>query len=362
MTHNDPTAVKAAKALVLELCENFDKAEPDAQVSVLSQYTSDTYLWRGLHPFNEQQGARSVCDVFWKPLRESFTALQRRVDIFFASPSSIPFADNVQHQVSPEEQASSVWTCQMGHFMGLMDKPWLDIPPTRRMVFVRFAEFHRVCDGVIKESALFIDLINVMRQAGHYPLPPITGASFMYPGPATSDGRLIDTQPAEQGRSTLAQINRMISDLSKANEESVRTGNNNVPDDVLATHWDKNMIWYGPDGIGATYTIERYRQQHQNAFRLHLSGKTFNGHVARFAEGHYGCFFGWPNLTNTAEGGFLGLPGSNRPADMRVTDVYRSDGNKLVENWVIIDLPHWLMMQGLDVLKRMRQLLGVESL
>jgi hypothetical protein len=44
-----------------------------------------------------------------------------------------------------------------------------------------------------------------------------------------------------------------------------------------------------------------------------------------------------------------------------VVDVYRRDGDKLAENWVIIDLPHWLNMQGLDVLARMRQLLGLES-
>jgi hypothetical protein len=49
------------------------------------------------------------------------------------------------------------------------------------------------------------------------------------------------------------------------------------------------------------------------------------------------------------------------PADMRVVDVYRRDGDKLAENWVIIDLPHWLAMQGLDVLARMRQLLGLEA-
>jgi len=49
-------------------------------------------------------------------------------------------------------------------------------------------------------------------------------------------------------------------------------------------------------------------------------------------------------------------------ADMRVTDVYRRDGDKLVENWVIIDLPHWLHSQGLDVLARMRQLIGIETL
>ncbi|MGI9605332.1 MAG: ester cyclase, partial [Acidimicrobiales bacterium] len=90
-------------------------------------------------------------------------------------------------------------------------------------------------------------------------------------------------------------------------------------------------------------------------------GKTFNGHVARFAEGNYACFFGWPNLTNSAKGGFLGLPGADRPADMRVVDVYRRDGEKLAENWVFIDLLHWLDQQGLDVLQRMRQLNGTEG-
>ena len=43
---------------------------------------------------------------------------------------------------------------------------------------------------------------------------------------------------------------------------------------------------------------------------------------------------------------------------MRVVDVYRRDGDKLAENWVFIDLLHWLHMQGLDVLARMRQLNG----
>ena len=68
----------------------------------------------------------------------------------------------------------------MGHFMGLMDKAWLDIPPTGRMVFIRFSEFHRVCNDTIVESALFIDLISVMHQAGQYPLP-----STLYPLPST---------------------------------------------------------------------------------------------------------------------------------------------------------------------------------
>ena len=78
----------------------------------------------------------------------------------------------------------------------------------------------------------------------------------------------------------------------------------------------------------------------------------FNGHVSRFAEGNYACFFGWPNLSNVPTGGFLGLPGSDVKADMRVVDVYRRDGDKLAENWVLIDIPYWLLQQGLDVLER----------
>jgi len=110
---------------------------------------------------------------------------------------------------------------------------------------------------------------------------------------------------------------------------------------------------------GASYTIDRYQQQHSYPFRFNLTDKIFNGHVARFAEGNYAGFFGWANLTNTPTGGFLGMPASV-PADMRVTDIYRRDGEKLAENWVIIDLLHWLSMQGLDVLARMRQLTGQE--
>ena len=74
----------------------------------------------------------------------------------------------------------------------------------------------------------------------------------------------------------------MITDLSELN----RTGTDRCPPELLARTWHENMIWYGSAGIGATYTIPRYQEQHQYPFREHLKDKVFNGHVARFAEGH----------------------------------------------------------------------------
>ena len=51
----------------------------------------------------------------------------------------------------------------------------------------------------------------------------------------------------------------------------------------------------------------------------------------------------------------MGLPACDRTVEMRVVDVYRRDGDKLAENWIFIDIPHFLSMQGLDLLDRMKR-------
>ena len=38
---------------------------------------------------------------------------------------------------------------------------------------------------------------------------------------------------------------------------------------------------------------------------------------------------------------------------MRVVDMYREQDGKLAENWIFIDILHYLNMQGLDVLARL---------
>lgn len=342
------TTLRAAKRLVLDYCEALDAAEPPVLPEVLRKHTADDYAWRGVHPFGELEGAEAVADIFWAPARRSFGALQRRPDVFIAGRNTVAAGEEI-------------WVCQMGHLLGLFDRPWMGIPPTRRMCLIRYAEFHRIDSDHIAETALFVDLISVMRQAGHYPLPPSTGAAHVHPGPRTHGGLLFGEQDPVEGEETLGLVERMIADLSEANEVGNRTGDNRMPKEVLAETWHDDMIWWGPEGIGATYTIGRYQQQHQYPFRFNLDDKRFNGHVARFAEGEYACSFGWANLTHTPTGGFLGLPRST-PADMRVVDVYRRDGAKLAENWVFIDLVHWLDQQGIDVLARMRQLTGQEQL
>jgi len=359
--------LQQAKQVVLDYYRALDAASPDEVVEVLRKYTSDDFFWRGVHPFHERSGAEAVAETFWVPTKSAFSSIQRRPDIFLAGMPLVEVADttaarNTGSGAAVERVDGEIWVCQMGHLLGLFDQPWLDIPPTGKMCFLRYAEFHRVGGGQIAETALFTDVISVMRQAGHYPLPPQTGSSHIHPGPRTHDGLLLESQDPAEGVATLDLVDRMVSDLTKANQIENKTGDDRMDRELLAETWHEDMIWSGPEGIGSTYTIDRYQQQHQYPFRMNLTDKRFNGHVARFAEDRYACFFGWANLTNTASGGFLGMPGAGTPADMRVVDVYRREGDKLAENWVFIDLLHWLDMQGLDVLARMRQLLGLERL
>ena len=44
------------------------------------------------------------------------------------------------------------------------------------------------------------------------------------------------------------------------------------------------------------------------------------------------------------------------PSEMRVVDLYREHDGKLAENWIFIDILHYLALQGLDVLGRMARI------
>ena len=322
------------KTLVLKFYAELEAASADDVRGILKRYTSPEYLFRGVHPFNELEGTDAVVEAVWKPLLNAFRPMQRRQDIFMAGSNDVD---------------GTGWVISMGNFMGLFDHDWLGIPSTGKITFLPYAEFNRIRDGKICESAFFCDIIRVMKQVGLTPLPIQTGAEIINPGPRTHDGLLFDHQDEAESSKTLNLVNRMLDDLVSDGLASTA--------EILGKTWHDDMIWFGPAGIGATYTIDRYQQQHQGPFRSGLDNIVFNGHVCRIAEGNYAGWFGWPNLTMNPGRGFIGMPASDRKVDMRVVDMYRRDGDKLAENWIFIDLLYFLMQQGVDVLERTRQIL-----
>lgn len=329
--------LQTAKDVVRSYYHDMATATPETVSAVIGRHVTKDYSWRGVHPFNEQAGCDAVAQIFWGPLLNSLAPMQRRTDVFLAS-------------ANRARDDNTVWVLSMGHLLGLFDRPWLGIPATRKIAMLRFAEFHRVENGRIAETGLFCDILHLMFQAGLSPLPPQTGAQLVQPGPMTHDGLLYAPQPESEGKETLALIRRMISDISGSTKNPRRQ-------DELRQHWREDMLWWGPTGIGATYTIDRYVEQHAAPFRAHLHDRVFHGHLAFVTEGHFGGFFGWPNLSMQNVGGYMGLPAGATRGEMRVVDVYRREGDKLAENWIFIDMLHFLKCQGLDVLERMSEVL-----
>ena len=66
------------KALVLKFYAELEAASADNVGSILKRYTSSDYQFRGVHPFNELEGADAVTQALWKLLLNAFTPMQRR--------------------------------------------------------------------------------------------------------------------------------------------------------------------------------------------------------------------------------------------------------------------------------------------
>ena len=153
---------------------------------VSEQFCDDNLIWRGYHPFNLIRGVDTVFNQFWIPLFNSLNQIQRRMDIFLAGYNEI-------------EGYEGVWVASMGHLMGLFDRPWLGIPPTQKLIMLRYCEFNKVSNGKISETAMFFDIPHFMVQAGLKPFKSQTAAQLVQPGPITHGGLLYSKQDVEEG-------------------------------------------------------------------------------------------------------------------------------------------------------------------
>lgn len=114
---------------------------------------------------------------------------------------------------------------------------------------LRYAAFHRIAVGRIAETAMCFDIPHLMLQAGVNHFAPQTGAHLVQPGPMTHDGLLYDPQEPSEGEATLSALNAMLDDICSWDTERTEP----LVDELRRT-WNEDMVWWGPAGIGATYS------------------------------------------------------------------------------------------------------------
>jgi predicted ester cyclase len=307
----------------------------EASPSTVGRAIADAYHedaeWRGSHPLNEMRGPVAIAEIVWRPLLRSFPDLERRDALIMAG------------QYDGKDFVGAV-----GHLCGTFREDWLTIPATGRPIYLRYGEFHVVRDDKIAQSTVLIDVLDVIRQAGFWPLAPSLGTETQWPG-LTFD----DSDPAI-GAASLAQARAMQETLGRYNDLD-GLGRQGLLDMPQKDYWHPKMMWYGPCGIGTTRGLQGFVDYHQLPFRIAFPNRRGAGHYARLGDGPYSATGGWPSVTGKHLGGnFLGTAPTGRDVTMRVMDFYLHHEGLIRENWVPIDIIHLLLQMDVDVFARLQ--------
>ena len=145
-----------------------DASSLQAQLSEV--FTPDSVIHLAT-PLDDYTGSDALVEQVYLPLLTAIPDLERRDFIVMAGEAN---GDN--------------WVGCAGHYMGVFEQPWLDIPPTQHVVFMRYAEFFRIEDDRVVEMQALWDIPQVMMQANAWPMTPSLGVEWCVPGPATNDG------------------------------------------------------------------------------------------------------------------------------------------------------------------------------
>ncbi len=265
-------------------------------------------------------------------LRLSFPDLERRTDICLEG-----------------EFKAGFWVASCGHFVGRFARPLWGIEADGKPHWLRYGWFDRLVRGQIVESYVILDLARLMIDTGQWPLAPQLGQSW-FPVPHSQDGC---NPSGEGGEQSLKLVEAMIGGLMQYDRQSLVSMG-------MKRFWTDQFHWYGPGGIGSARGHADYERAHQWPFLRAFPDRVGGNHKCRIGQGSYVASTGWPSINATHSGdGWLGLPATNKRANMRVMDFWRREGDMLVENWVFIDMIDLLRQIGVCPIARAAEMRAV---
>lgn len=308
--------------------------ERDLAAALRDRLTPDCQ-WDMSHPINELRGPEQIAEGFFLPLKRAFAHAHRRDEIFIGGPNRRAEGRN--------------WVASVTHYVGNFTAPFLGIRPSDHLAFLRAGEFYRIEGDCIAQARIILDLPNLMRQAGRLPFPGSYGLETLFPGPATHDGVLPATG---DGEATLDIVERMLCALHVFDPETMsspeQTGKGGT--------WHDDMMWYGPAGIGSNFRWEGFVKDHRESFLRAFPDRKGGNHYCRIGDGNYAAVSGWPSMTMTFQGDYLGIKADGRPLTLRVMDFYRCQDQRIIENWVLLDYMQLCAQMGVDLIARSNEI------
>ena len=288
------------------------------------------------HPIGDVTGPVELFEKGYAPLLAAMQDIERR-----------------DYIVVGGLQGDAHWIGCGGTYVGVFEQPWLGIPPTRHLAYMRYIEYFRIDAGRIVEMWLLWDIPSLMMQADAWPMAPSLGRELFVPGPATQDGIVETESDPARSKQSLALVDAMVDGLHRFADGGVEAMQ-------LDSFWHPKMTWYGPAGIGANRRMSGFRNWHQIPFLKSLpdrfADRDGGGFNCYFADGDYVAYCGWPAMRATVSGdGWMGIAPANQAITMASLDLWRCENGRIRENWVMIDILDVWRQLGVDVLERMRE-------
>lgn len=313
--------------------------EPTGQVAA---YLAGDVVWHGFEPLRRLRGSAEIQSAFWSPLHQAMPDLLRRPTVFLAG------------HYDDAKFGSGDWVCGTGEFIGTFAQNWwlgdILIPASGTTVRFRFGEFCKVEAKQIVEIRLLVDLPDLLRQVGVSLLPDGAGCDVSIPGPLAGDGVVLGARNSAETEKTYSLVTEMIfGGLNKYDGKDQASQG-------LEQFWHSDMVWHGPVGVGSAYGIDEFKRNAQGPIVHAFPDRKGVGHQARIAEGHFAASTGWPSLGGTHRNRFLDWEPTGERIGWNIMDFWRRDGDKLGENWVMIDMIGAAMASKVDLLAALRKM------
>jgi len=139
-------------------------------------------------------------------------------------------------------------------------------------------------------------------------------------------------------------------DLSKTDDtrrviEGMVDGLNDHRIDDIGAFFADSFRWIGNQGCGQKKGLREFQDNWQRPFQAAFSDKVCIDE-ARLYMGEWAAAFGRQEAVHS--GPFMGIAPTGKKVEIRYMDFWKVVGDKIVDNWVMVDFPHVLAQLGVD--------------
>ncbi len=293
---------------------------------------TDGMRFFGPAPIGDLVGSETFETAVLEPVRKAMPGARKRPYLYFGG-----------------EHLGHVWVGATGNIEGEMRSSLFGIPPGEGLRKLRFGEFYKFEDDRICEIRCLLDIPGLAAQAGIELFPRFDGKAHVPEGPPDRIGIVSTPQDAGLTEMTRSLVHDMI--VTGCN----RLEGSDMESQGLERYWRSDMAWHGPWGVGSASGLDEFY-----AFAQGPSVRSFPGRrgswpkEAFIAEGPVAGFAGWPSFIGNFTGEpFRGIAPTGGPISKNVMDFYTASGNRLSENWVLIDLIRFASDCGVDLMAQM---------